>query len=154
MQFWIVFDQFEGHWTWAIFNLLFKVNKVTGRLVSNIPAAQIICSTSKWYSWCILVMSYKNLMVSDTDLFLTYFSMSDRSLESLLVRYQLYKSSDQFQISTVDTCGECLRHVKRQWPSPFLPLNPLRLKGIVVAWASWRAADIGRRAASRTLWTR
>ncbi len=45
--------------------------------MSNIPAAQIIQSISKWYNWCILGMSQTSLKVSDPDLFLTYFTRSD-----------------------------------------------------------------------------
>ncbi len=37
------------------------------------------------------------LKVSDPDLFLTYFSRSNKSLEGLLLRYQLHKTSDQLQ---------------------------------------------------------
>ncbi len=43
-----------------------------------------------------------NLKVNDPDLFLTYLSRSDMSLESLLARYQLHNSPDQLQNGTVD----------------------------------------------------
>ncbi len=53
-------------------------------LVNMIPAAQIIWSTSKWYSWCILGTSRTSSKVSDLELFLVYFSRSNKLLEGLL----------------------------------------------------------------------
>ncbi len=78
--------KFEGQWPWPNFDLLFNVKQVTGRLVSKIAAAQIIWSTSKWYSLWILGQSWTSLKVSDADLTLTYFSRSTRSLGGLLAR--------------------------------------------------------------------
>ncbi len=101
-------------------DLLLKVKYVTGRLVIKIPPAQIMRSISKWYSLYILGKSLINSNVIDPDLFLTYFSRSDRSLEGLLARYQLYSSFNQLQTGTVGACGECLRQAKDQCPLPFL----------------------------------
>ncbi len=89
-------------------------------LVSMIPDAQIIWCTSKCYIWCILRMSWMSLKVSDPDLFLTYFSMSNISMEGLLAQYQLHKWSAELQNGTVGACGKCLRQVQRSVTFLFL----------------------------------
>ncbi len=52
-----------------------------------------------------------NVKVSDPDLFLIYFSRSDRSLEGQLARYQLYNSSDQLLNDTRHAFWECFSQV-------------------------------------------
>ncbi len=98
-----VSDAFEGQWVTPIFDLLLRVNWSLEDLLAWYQL-QIIWSTSKWYSWCILGMSLT---------FNSYFSRSNKSMEGLLAAYHLHKSSNQLENDTVDACVECLGQVER-----------------------------------------
>ncbi len=74
-------------------------------LLVQYPAPQVIWLSSKWYSWCILGICQTSLKVTDLDLILT--------LEGLLARYKVHKSSDQLQSWTVDVFWDCIRQVWR-----------------------------------------